>query len=136
AAPIALYDAVFSVGAIDRSGAVAPFSSRGPVTADGSGRAKPDIVAPGVDIRSTWPGGGYATAAGTSSAAPHVAGGVGLRSSPNPARLGAGERTEQILASTARRPSSGEVVCGGAQNLYGAGIVDAFAAVQAARAAR
>ena len=136
AAPIALYDAAFSVGAIDRSGAVAPFSSRGPVTADGSGRAKPDIVAPGVDIRSTWPGGGYATSAGTSSAGPHVAGVVALMWSANPALIGDVERTEQILASTARPPSSGEIVCGGAQNLYGAGIVDAFAAVQAAMAAR
>ena len=47
-APLPLYDSVFSVGAIDQGGDLAVFSSRGPVTADGSGRVKPDIVAPGV----------------------------------------------------------------------------------------
>ena len=53
--PLSLYDSVFSVGAIDQFGNMADFSSRGPVTADGSGRVKPDIVAPGVDILSALP---------------------------------------------------------------------------------
>ncbi len=49
---------------------VANFSSRGPVTVNWM--LKPDVVAPGVNILSTVPG-GYEILNGTSMAAPHVA---------------------------------------------------------------
>ena len=45
--PPAIYAASFSVGAINSANALASFSSRGPVTIDGSGRMKPNISAPG-----------------------------------------------------------------------------------------
>ena len=51
--PTAIYAASFSVGAINSANALASFSSRGPVTIDGSGRMKPNISAPGVSNRSS-----------------------------------------------------------------------------------
>jgi hypothetical protein len=136
-APIALYDEVFTVGAVDEFGAIAPFSSRGPVMADGSGRIKPDIVAPGVNILSAYPGGGYAYNDGTSMAGPHVAGVVALMWSANPALIGDVDQTEQILMETAQ-PYDAEALgvpqCGEAgarpDNVAGFGILDAYAAVE------
>lgn len=62
-----------SVGAIDRHKHVAIFSSsvhfNRPLDPD-----QPDVVAPGVEIISAKPGGGYLSMDGTSTAAPHVTG--------------------------------------------------------------
>lgn len=132
--PIATYDASFSVAAVDRFGLVAPFSSRGPVTIDGSRRLKPDIAAPGVGVNSAWRDGGYFTLSGTSMAAPHVAGVAALLWSADPSLLGQVDDTEYILTRTARRVDS--TACGSAgwpNNTYGYGYVDALQAVQAVR---
>jgi subtilisin family serine protease len=137
--PLALYDAVLSVGAIDATGQLAFFSSRGPVQADGSGRVKPDLVAPGVQVLSAYPGNTYYVADGTSMASPHVAGVVALIWSANPGLIGNIDRTEQILFGTAQPyayAQHGTPRCGepGAvpSNAVGHGIVDAYAAVQRA----
>lgn len=135
-APLSLYDSVFSVGAIDRSGNVATFSSRGPVTADGSGRIKPDIVAPGVDIFSSLPGGNYGSSDGTSMAGPHVAGAVTLLWSADPSLIGDIDRTEQLLIQTAD-PYSGSTAVGCfvgdiPNAAYGYGILDVYEAVKEA----
>jgi len=143
--PLALYDEVFSVGAIDEAGQLAFFSSRGPVTIDGSGRTKPDIVAPGVQVLSAYPGQTYEYADGTSMAGPHVAGVVALVWSANPDLIGQIETTEAILKQTAKplpdpdqitdQPLSGQFplsACGATANSVGQGIVDAYAAVQMA----
>jgi len=137
--PPAPYPDVFTVGAVDRDREVASFSSRGPV--DG-GAVKPDVVAPGVDVLSAMPDGGYDEQSGTSMATPHVAGVVALMWSANPALIGDLARTRDILRDTAgpARPTylsrKERDRCGQDANITGAGLVDAFAAVQAARAAR
>lgn len=132
--PLALYDAVTSVGAVDRDGDLASFSSLGPVTVDGSGRVKPDLLAPGVSIYSAYPGGGYTFMSGTSMAGPHVAGVVALMWSANPRLIGDIERTEQILQQTAQPYQGAVKMCGdnGLKNTAGYGIVDAYQAVLAA----
>ncbi len=135
--PPAIYDSVFSVGAVDRFGNMAPFSSRGPVTVDGSDRVKPDISAPGVEVFSSLPDGTYGRESGTSMAGPHLAGVVALMWSAAPDLIGNIDRTEQILTQTARHYSgaqpAGECFAGGTpNNAYGYGIVNAYDAVKMA----
>ena len=132
--PPAIYDAAFTVGATGSSDAIASFSSCGPVTIDGSGRSKPDIVAPGVSVRSSIPGGGYGLKDGTSMAGPHVAGTVALLWSAAPYLVGNVVATEWAIASTAVALTTAQG-CGGdtatdvPNNVYGWGRVDAFGAV-------
>jgi subtilisin family serine protease len=134
--PLSLYDSVFSVGAIDEFGNMAGFSSRGPVTADGSGRMKPDIVAPGVNVLSSLPGGTYGSNSGTSMAGPHVVGTVALLWSAAPSLIGDIDRTEQLLIQAADPYTGGrDVGCftGDIPNAaYGYGILDVYEAVKMA----
>lgn len=135
--PPALYDASYSVGAFSAStGEIASFSSRGPVTIDGSNRVKPDITAPGVSVRSAIRGGGYVSLSGTSMAAPHVAGAVALLWSARPDLRGKIDLTENILNESAVRVETTDCGAGGPQNnVYGFGRLDVKAALDLAATA-
>ncbi|WBB78956.1 S8 family serine peptidase [Micromonospora sp. WMMD882] len=132
--PPATHPDVLTVGAVDRSRRVTDFSSRGP----GQDGGKPDVVAPGAAVRSAMPGGGYAVLDGTSMATPQVAGVVALMWSASPALVGDLERTRRLLRDTATpvEPPPGAAGrpdrCGATADA-GAGLVDAYAAVRAAR---
>lgn len=110
----ARYGSVVAVAAVDGNGKRASFSSTGDTV---------EIAAPGVSIYSTLPGGGYGNASGTSMACPHVVGTAALVlasgiTGPDAIRL--------ILASTAQ-----DLGDSGLDPLYGWGLVDAAAAVDA-----
>lgn len=137
AAVPSFYEASFSVGAVTVADTIASFSSRGPVTVDGSNRIKPDIVAPGVSIRSSVPGDSYSRFSGTSMATPHVSGAVALVWSAAPWLAGHVPETEELLRSTAVRLTSDQE-CGGVPGtsipnpVFGWGRLDVLAAVSAA----
>lgn len=108
---------------------VAPFSSSGPTR---DGRAKPDLLAPGVGIiaaRSTpadaVPGsGGVTTMSGTSMAAPHVSGAVALLFSAARTKLDAHEMRALVVGTAARAPHLDP-------ERTGNGLLDASAAIAA-----
>lgn len=136
--PAAIYDASFTVGNSTAADALAYHSSRGPVLVDGSYRLKPDVVAPGTNIRSAWLNGNYQTLSGTSMAAPHVAGLAALLISAQPELAGQVDRLEALISHSAI-PLQLEPIeyCAGIPSTvipnpsFGWGRIDAWAAYQA-----
>jgi subtilisin family serine protease len=116
----------FSVGSVNGNNTNLPissFSSRGPTycTPSGIEAFKPEVVAPGEDVRSSIPGGSYALYDGTSMASPHITGAIGVIRQANP-DLDV-ESIKEILISTA--VDLGPV---GEDNTYGNGIIDLYEA--------
>jgi len=101
----ARYGSVIAVGATDNTDTKASFSSTGLTL---------ELAAPGVNIKSTYRGGGYASGSGTSMACPHVAGTAAL------VLAGPGGDVRAILQNTAD-----ELGNPGRDKWYGFGLVDA-----------
>ncbi len=132
--PPEFYASSVSVGTTDANNNIALFSSRGPVTVDGSGRMKPDITAPGVNIRAAVPWStmyqGYWS--GTSMSAPHVAGGVALLWQARPDLIGDIDATESVLTRSAHHMMPLHN-CGYGlipNGVFGWGLLDLYNAVQ------
>jgi subtilisin len=111
----ARWDETVAVGAVDRNGLVARFSSRGPQV---------DICAPGADVLSTFPAGRYAKLSGTSMAAPFAAGVVALMLAKHRAHGGATPVSShsQLLEHLARTARDAGPV--GHDPAYGFGLID------------
>jgi len=91
------YPESFAVGATDIENALAPFSSRGPGPYE---ETKPNVSAPGANIRSAVPTGDYEDGwSGTSMATPHISGVIALVKQAN-ASLTI-EQIEKLLMDTA-----------------------------------
>jgi len=123
-----------AVGAVDATNydypwPIADFSSRGPshCTPGGSAAIKPEVSAPGVDVYSSVPGGGYDQWgwSGTSMASPHVNGVVALVRQACPQLTV--EQVKQIILDSAV-----DLGPTGNDNAYGMGMVDAVVAVEMA----
>ena len=110
-------DAVIAVTATNRSNRLPAFATYGPVHVD--------LAAPGAAIRSTVPGGGYATFSGTSMAAPHVTGTIALLATANPAASATAIRGAILSTTRPLAALAGKTVTGG--------LLDAAAAVRAIR---
>jgi subtilisin family serine protease len=117
---------IFSIGAIDGNSATLPianFSSRGPSLCGGTGSllVKPEVVAPGVNVRSAYGKTGYANLSGTSMSSPHVSGAIVLLKEAFP-NLGGDSLMYALYQSAIDMGDTGE------DNTFGRGRIDVLAA--------
>jgi serine protease AprX len=126
----AAYADTLAVGALNpNADTPATFSSRGPAR----NNVKPNVAAPGVQVRSCGRVSGYVEMSGTSMACPHVAGVVALIWSAKPALARNIEKTREILYASSKKQENSQ--CGSAaapNNVFGWGTVNVLAAVEAA----
>ena len=127
--PPAIYDASYTVGALNTgTDTIAAFSSRGPVTVDGSNRLKPDITAPGTNNRSSYntSDNAYVLLSGTSMATPHIAGSVALLWSARPELRRDISASRTVLNEAAFFAPQRVWISGSSNNVTGWGRVDIF----------
>lgn len=119
----AAYPEVIAVSATDANNNLATFSSRGPEV---------DLAAPGVSIFSTYKDDKYATLSGTSMASPHAAGAAALVLNTAVGAYDANLNGAWDPAEVKQKLQDKAVDLGtaGFDNLFGWGLMNAFAAVQ------
>ncbi|MEM7249667.1 MAG: S8 family serine peptidase [Acidobacteriota bacterium] len=136
--PPAIEADAFAIGAVNADDAMADLSSRGPAAT--TGLLKPDLVAPGVSVRSCYAGSDdrYRRSTGTSMAAPHVAGGTALLWSAVPELRGRPDETIELLQRTAYRTLATDGCAGdqavGQNATWGRGRLDLVQALEHATA--
>ena len=119
---------IFTVGALDAANvnlSIASFSSRGPTSCDvpDAWKIKPEVSAPGVNVRSSVQFDQYAEYSGTSMAGPHVSGAILLLKEAFPYLSG----RDILNALYQSAIDLGEV---GEDNTYGKGMINLEAAYQ------
>ncbi|MGB7998542.1 MAG: S8 family serine peptidase, partial [Anaerobacillus sp.] len=118
------YPESFATGATDINDGLGSFSLQGPSPYD---EIKPDVSAPGVNIRSSVPGSGYEGGwNGTSMAGPHVSAIVSLLRQADPSLTV--DEIEDIFLNTVT-PLTDDEFPDSPNNGYGYGLVNAFDAV-------
>jgi subtilisin family serine protease len=134
--PPGIYAETYSVGALNTgTDTIASFSSRGPVTIDGSNRMKPDISAPGTNTRSAsnTSDNAYTIASGTSMATPHIAGAMALLWSAIPSLQNQIDPSRSAINNAAVHINTTQCNSTGVpNNVFGWGRVDILAAVASA----
>ncbi len=88
---------IITTGAFGEGDIIAGFSSRGPSSEYGETILKPEVAAPGVNIYSTLPEGGYGYMSGTSMAAPHTTAMVALLWEAAPCLVGNVPLTKDVM---------------------------------------
>ena len=129
--PLGIAKNIVTVGAVDDAGVISGFSSSGPTD---DGRIKPDIVANGTGLNSTWAGGvelgscgvgtAYCSISGTSMSTPTVSGAVALLTQlyrqEFPPFSPRADTIKALLVNTAT-----DMGTAGPDYLYGHGLLDA-----------
>jgi hypothetical protein len=128
---------IIATAAFAQGDVIASFSARGPMSTYGETILKPEVAAPGVNVRSSVPGGGYdGTYSGTSMAAPHTTALVTLMWQAAPCIAGDVPLTKQIMMETAEAKIDAQCLpfVDHPNDVWGWGVLDAQAAVQGAMA--
>ena len=117
------YPEALAVGAINNNNLIYGYSGRGPSACGEASTIYPEIVAPGVNVKTTDLGGFYTQATGTSLAAPHVAGALALLLNAYP-NLSVAQQREALISSAF------DLGAVGPDNNYGYGRLNVLAAYQ------
>jgi hypothetical protein len=127
---------VIATAAFANGDVIASFSSRGPSSTYGQTILKPEVTAPGVSVRSSYPTNTYSYLSGTSMAAPHSTASVALIWSAAPCLQGDVPTTKQIMMESAdsKIDAQCQPFVGHPNDVWGWGILNELAAVQAAQA--